>query len=193
MAIGASQRTTLVIRHNESYCADGNYPVILRTEAGTVNPRLETVAKISEAVQRAGGSVIDSRSLSNVVFFINFDIEPPTVAVRVSKMVSADTSPETLQTAVLTCFKCQGQKWGTTLTCQSKLVIYVRMSKEEVLLHVGRGCLLRGDLEADTPFGLIDPSQRGTYAVTLVGASVVRELEREGSIKKQQSGLFGAA
>jgi hypothetical protein len=49
---------------------------VLRIEAGTRVPRLEMIARISDAIQAANGFVMDFRYFSNKAVFIGFEIGP---------------------------------------------------------------------------------------------------------------------
>ena len=50
--------------------------MVIRIESGTTVPRLEMIARISDAVQAANGFVMDSRYFPNTALFIGFEIGP---------------------------------------------------------------------------------------------------------------------
>jgi len=63
----------LYLTHSEMHTPDA---MVIRIEAGTTVPRLEMIARISDAIQAANGFVMDSRYFSNTAVFIGFEIGP---------------------------------------------------------------------------------------------------------------------
>lgn len=57
------------------------------------------------------------------------------------------------------------------------------MKKEEILLRIKSGGLLRGrEVGKNTPFSLIDMSQKGTDTCVMIETDIVRDLLADGSI-----------
>lgn len=61
-----------------------------RLEATTRLPRNQMIARISQAIQAAGGSMIDSRFFSNLALFISAEVESTRLAVLRGELIATE-------------------------------------------------------------------------------------------------------